>query len=166
LGNRHAAYCVCRVTYCVTKHRCQSLTAARQGEAFDVETGRPVAWQRQEDTITWYDLSLSYAAMKWPYAAPTQRRSIAEALTDATETMLSEPGGPWPSEQIRQALRSWAFSDRMRGANKPPDDITPIVRWLENATIPNWQRYLADLQPALAGMYDQLHRRFPEERSA
>jgi hypothetical protein len=46
------------------------LTAARKGEAFSLTTGRPVSWQRDESALTWYDLTLDYAAAKWPYAAP------------------------------------------------------------------------------------------------
>jgi hypothetical protein len=34
-------------------------------------------------------LTLDYAAAKWPYAAPTHRKSIAETLTDAAEAMLA-----------------------------------------------------------------------------
>src|SRR5262249_18321948 len=95
-------------------YRSSLLTAARKGEAFSIETGRPVSWNRTEPSTTWYDLALAYCAAKWPYASPNYRGSIAEALIDATEVMLTSQS-PWPDGAMRNALRSWAFSDRMRG---------------------------------------------------
>jgi site-specific recombinase XerC len=116
--------------------RSSLLTAARKGEAFSLTTGRPVSWSRDESTLTWYDLTLDYAAAKWPYAAPNHRKSIAEALTDATEAMLASDELPYPIEDIRRALRTWAFSDRLRGATEPPEDLAAIVRWFQTATLP------------------------------
>jgi len=116
--------------------RSSLLTAARKGEAFSLTTGRPVSWKRDESVLTWYALTLDYAAAKWPYAAPNHRKSIAEALTDATEAMLINDEPPSPAEDIRRALRTWAFSDRLRGATEPPADLAAVVRWLRRATIP------------------------------
>jgi site-specific recombinase XerC len=116
--------------------RSSLLTAARKGEAFSLSTGRPVSWERKESTVTWYALTLDYTAAKWPHAAPNHRKSIAEALTDATEAMLASDQPPYPVEEIRRALRTWAFSDRCRGATEPPEDLAAIVRWLQTATLP------------------------------
>jgi integrase len=111
------------------------LTAARKGEAFSLRTGRPASWKRDEATVTWYALTLDYVAAKWPYAAPHHRKSIAEALTDATEAMLAGDESPYPAEDIRRALRTWAFSDRLRGATEPPSDLAGVVRWLQTGTV-------------------------------
>jgi site-specific recombinase XerC len=116
--------------------RSSLLTAARKGEAFSLTTGRPLLWQRTESTVLWYGLALDYAAVKWPYAAPNHRKSIAEALTDATEAMLVSDNSPYPGDEIRRALRTWAFSDRLRGATEPPADLAAVVRWLKTATVP------------------------------
>jgi len=116
--------------------RSSLLTAARKGEAFSLSTGRPVSWERKESTVTWYALALDYTAAKWPDAAPNHRKSIAEALTDATEAMLPSDQPPYSVEEIRRALRTWAFSDRCRGATEPPKDLAAIVRWLQAATMP------------------------------
>jgi site-specific recombinase XerD len=116
--------------------RSSLLTAARKGEPFSLTTGQPVSWSRDESTLTWYDLTLDYTAAKWPYAAPNHRKSIAEALTDATEAMLANDNPPYQIEDIRRALRTWAFSDRLRGATEPPEDLAAIVRWLQDATLP------------------------------
>ena len=94
--------------------RSSLLIAARKGEAFSLSTGRPMSWKRDESAVSWYALTLDYTAAKWPYAAPNHRKSIAEALTDATEAMLASDEPPYPVEEIRRALRTWAFSDRLR----------------------------------------------------
>ncbi len=116
--------------------RSSLLTAARKGEAFSLSTGRPISWTRDEAALTWYALTLDYAAAKWPYVAPNHRKSIAEALTDATEAMLASDASPYSADEIRRALRTWAFSDRLRGATDPPGDLTAVVRWLQTGTLP------------------------------
>src|SRR5262249_18287751 len=77
-----------------------------------------------------------YTEAKWPYAAPNPRKSIAEALTDATEAMFTSDELPYPAMDIRRALRTWAFSNRLRGATEPPEDLAAVVRWLQTATVP------------------------------
>jgi len=99
-------------------------------------TGRPVSWQRDEPSMSWYALTLAYTAAKWPYASPNHRRGIAEALTDATEAMLVGEDHRHPRGEIHRALRTWAYSDRLRGTNQPAEAVAPIIRWLETATIP------------------------------
>jgi site-specific recombinase XerC len=116
--------------------RSSLLTAARRGEAFSLTTGRPASWQRDESAVTWYALTLDYTAAKWPYAAPNHRKSIAEALIDATEAMFTSDELSYPALDIRRALRTWAFSDRLRGAAEPPEDLAAVVRWLNTATVP------------------------------
>jgi len=125
-----------RNTALADSFRSSLLTAARKGEAFSLTTGRPVSWSRDDSTLSWYDLTLDYAAAKWPYAAPNHRKSIAEALTDATEAMLASDEPPCQVKDIRRALRTWAFSDRLRGATEPPEDLAAIVRWLQTSTLP------------------------------
>lgn len=116
--------------------RSSLLTEARKGEAFSLTSGRPVSWGRNESTVTWYSLTLDYAAAKWPYVAPNHRKSIAEALTDATEAMLASDESPYSPAEIRRALRTWAFSDRLRGAADPPDDLGGRGALLQTDTLP------------------------------
>jgi integrase len=116
--------------------RSSLLTAARKGEAFSLTTGRPASWQRAESALTWYGLILNYVAAKWQQAAPNHRKSIAEALTDATEAMFtSNSPPPYPADEIRRALRTWALSDRLRGVTDPPEDLAAVLRWLQTATV-------------------------------
>lgn len=121
--------------------RSKLMTAAKDGKAFSVTTGRPVEWERDKPKkpgpppVTWYSLTLDYTKAKWKFASPNQRRSIAEALTDATEVLFTTEV-PYPRAEIRRALVTWAYSARLRADTKPPEDIAPIVKWLEIATIP------------------------------
>jgi integrase len=120
--------------------RSKLLSAAREGKAFSVTTGRPVEWERDKPkesgpSITWYALALDYSAVKWKYASPNQRRSIAEALTDATEVLFTADS-PYPRADIRRALATWAFSARLRGDSEPPEDIAPVINWLAESTVP------------------------------
>ena len=105
--------------------RSSLLTAARKGEAFSINTGRPLAWDRDQPSVSWYALTLAYTAAKWPYASPNHRRGIAEALTDATEAMLAVDGGPPTRDEIRRALRAWAFSERLSGTTSHPTTWPP-----------------------------------------
>ena len=116
--------------------RSSLLTAARKGEAFSLTTGCPVAWKRRVSSMSWYALTLAYTSAKWAYVSPNHRRGIAEALTDATEAMLAVDESPYARDEIRRALRSWAFSARLQGESEPPADLSDVVRWLESATIP------------------------------
>jgi integrase len=119
--------------------RSKLLSAAKDGKAFSITTGRPMEWERDkepaEKPITWYTLTLDYSAAKWKYASPNQRRSIAEALTDATEVLFTAEA-PWPRAEIRRALAIWAYSARLRGQAEPPEDIAPVIKWLAASTIP------------------------------
>ena len=44
--------------------RSSLLTAARNGEAFSLATGRPIAWERAKAAMTWYEFACTYADMK------------------------------------------------------------------------------------------------------
>ncbi|MEV0668265.1 tyrosine-type recombinase/integrase [Actinomadura luteofluorescens] len=115
--------------------RSSLVSAARKGEAFSLKTGRPVSWQRDEDAITWYAFSVDYCAAKWPYASPNHRRGIAEALTDATEVLLTLSKGAPAGTLLREALRGWAYSGLHQNGGEPPEHLLPALRWLERNTI-------------------------------
>jgi integrase len=121
--------------------RSKLLSAAKDGEAFSTTTGRPVSWERAkpresaEKPIDWYALTLDYTAAKWKFASPNQRRSIAEALTDASEVLFTAEA-VWSRAEIRRALATWAYSARLRGHAEPPEDIAPVIKWLASSTIP------------------------------
>jgi hypothetical protein len=54
------------------------MSAARRGEAFELETGCPLSMTRTSQHVDWYKFACDYMDMKWPTAAATYRRSISQ----------------------------------------------------------------------------------------
>jgi hypothetical protein len=73
--------------------RSDLLSAARKGEAFDVESGRPVSMVRTGREMNWYEFACKFVDMKWPHVAATTRRTHAEALTALTPLMFTTKRG-------------------------------------------------------------------------
>jgi integrase len=112
--------------------RAELLAAARKGEAFNVATGEPVSWQRDEPGMTWYEFACVYVDMKWKAASAKYRRAIAQALTAATPPMLIV-GGSGPAEpELRSALVNWGFNTKQRAA--APEDMAELLAWLARNT--------------------------------
>ncbi len=84
-------------------------TAARKGEAFDVETGQPVSEVQQRTDRSWYEHASLHVERRWPKVGGGQRRSIADAIATATPAMLSTDRGQ-PAGEFRSASRlpCWA----------------------------------------------------------
>lgn len=138
--------------------RSELLSAARKGEAFDVETGRPVSWERNHKDASWYEFACAYTDLKWKSAAATYRRSIAEALTTVTPVLIAHERGRPSDAAIRSALQRWAFNSRRRDGAERPEGVARTLHWLERNTQP--VSTLADPQvlrtvlDALAGKLD------------
>lgn len=114
-------------------------TAASKGEAFCVETGQPVSTLRKDTTaMSWFDLVCSFVDMKWPDAAPTHRKSIADALAPVTEAMLATDRGRPDHAVMRKALRV-ALNTNKRSTTQP-SDVGAALEWLSRNT-----RLVADL---------------------
>jgi integrase len=109
--------------------RAELLAAARKGEAFNVATGEPVSWQRDEPGMTWYQFACAYVDMKWKAASAKYRRAIAQALTAATPPMLAAGNSGPAGSELRSALVNWGFNTKQRAA--APDDVADILAWLE-----------------------------------
>src|SRR5512142_3052445 len=101
--------------------RSDLVSAARRGEAFDTESGRPVSMVRTTRDMPWYEFACKYVDMKWPRVAATTRRTHAEAFTAFTPTMFSTTRGKPDDRLIRKALCRWAFNTSKRGAEDCPD---------------------------------------------
>jgi integrase len=99
------------------------LAAARKGEAFNVATGEPVSWQRDEAGMNWYEFACAYVDMKWKPASAKYRRAIAQALPMLT----AGSSGPGASE-LRSALVNWGFDTKQRG--EAPEDVASILALL------------------------------------
>ncbi|MEV0325094.1 tyrosine-type recombinase/integrase [Micromonospora echinospora] len=116
--------------------RSRLIIAQREGTAFDAPTGLPEPMARELNSRTWYELATAFVDMKWPRAAATQRKSIADALTTVTPALLSSSRGAPSESDIRRALYSWSFNKAQRDTGKPPADLAPVVKWLSANTLP------------------------------
>src|SRR4051812_27944526 len=87
--------------------RAELMSAARRGEAFDIESGRPVSAVRTRQEMSWYEFACAFVDMKWPHVAATTRRTHAEALTAVTPAMLATDRGMPDPKLIRLALSRW-----------------------------------------------------------
>lgn len=121
-------------------------SAARKGEAFDVTTGRPVAWGRMRTDMTWYDFCLSYVDMKWKGSSGKHRANTAWALVTVMPAMLADERGKPADKAIRSALRRWAFNTKNR--EHCPDDAARTLRWVARNSKP--VSALADAKTARA----------------
>ena len=109
-------------------------SAARRGEAFDIGTGRPVSWGREDNDMSWYDFCVSYVDMKWKSASAHHRANIAWALITVMPAMLANDRGKPDGIAIRTALRQWGFNTKRRG--DCPDNAATILNWVSRNTKP------------------------------
>ncbi|HYS34039.1 MAG TPA: integrase, partial [Pseudonocardiaceae bacterium] len=116
--------------------RSDLVAAARKGEAFDIESGRPVSMQRAARDMPWYEFACKFVDMKWPRVAATTRRTHAEALTRVTTALFTNDHGKPDDQLIRTALCRWAFNTNRRDHKDRPADIREALRWIETHTRP------------------------------
>jgi integrase len=114
--------------------RSELVAAARKGQAFRLDTGRPVSWGRQETTMSWYDFCVAYVDMKWKHAAAKRRATIAWALVTVMPPMIATPKGVPDPRAMRRALRQWGFNTARRA--EAPEDAAAILNWLSRNTRP------------------------------
>jgi integrase len=109
--------------------RSKLVTAQREGQAFDVESGRPVSMlRRRAPKVGWYEFACAYVDMKWPGASPKHRKSIAESLITVTPTMLDESMSAADAKALRSVLLNWGFTSR-RGSDAQPAWVTERLDW-------------------------------------
>ncbi|WP_395111595.1 tyrosine-type recombinase/integrase [Actinomadura sp. SCN-SB] len=121
-------------------HRAKLLTAANEGEAFDVVTGLPLSMLPREEEPeqqgpSWYEFALAYADMKWPAASAASRRGIAEALATASLALVPWEGRHPDRQDLYRALSTWAFNVTARAAGLPAE-LEPTIRWVEKHSMP------------------------------
>jgi len=116
--------------------RSELVAAARQGEAFSVESGRPISMDRDENTASWYEFACSYVDMKWPDSAGKSRMGIADTLATVTPALAQSNGGRPDLAVMRRALYAWSFNTRARESGPVPAEFARAVRWLGNNTRP------------------------------
>lgn len=125
--------------------RSDLVSAARKGEAFVIDSGRPMSIQREQQKVRWLTFATEYVDMKWAHLAPNSRRNTARALANATMALtVSDRGRPSDSD-LKHALVTWTFNGRARKSGTPPPELTRALHWLDSNT-----RYIGDLaEPAV-----------------
>jgi integrase len=115
--------------------RAKLVTAQREGTAFDEFSGLPEPMARELNSRSWYEHAVNFVDMKWPRSAAKHRKSIAEALMNATMHLLTEGRGAPPDDQLRAALRTYAFNKARRTAGPPPAELAGALSWVERHTV-------------------------------
>jgi hypothetical protein len=137
--------------------RSDLVSAARKGEAFDVDTGQPVSMQRLSATTSWFEFACAFVDMKWPRVAATTRRTHAEALTAVTTSMLLSTRGKPDDKLIRKALTRWGYNTAQRDAKNVPDDVRAALQWVARHVRPVSDLSKAEvLRPLLDGLLVRL----------
>ncbi|WP_420035082.1 tyrosine-type recombinase/integrase [Streptomyces sp. cg28] len=115
--------------------RAQLITAAREGEPFEVTSGLPKSLVTKERDITWYEHARRYIEMKWTHAPGSTRRTLAEAMATVTPALVKDTKGMPDVRDVRTALYSWAFNVR-RWDEEPPPEVAKTLAWFERKSLP------------------------------
>ncbi|MGW7616877.1 hypothetical protein ACWGLG_13665 [Streptomyces antimycoticus] len=116
--------------------RSKLMTAARDGEPFDIRTGLPASeiWALKQRT-TWYVLSREYIAQRWDRTPGNTRRTLADALATIAPAFV-EPGVAYSAPRVlRRALYSWAYN-KNAWKSDPPEEWQAALAWLERHSLP------------------------------
>jgi integrase len=121
--------------------RSELLSGLRRGEAFDVDTGRPLSMLRQQaqeepepDPLSWLDFCREYVAMRWDGAAAKTRDAITDSLATTTLALVERGAGRPSDSDLRIAFR-WAMVPANHGA-EPTKVMAPALGWLTKGCPP------------------------------
>lgn len=114
--------------------RAQLITAAREGEPFDVDSGLPKSHIAKARDISWYEHARNYIEMKWDDSPASTRRTLAEAMATVTPTFVKDTKGMPDARAVRTALYGWAFN-KNRWSKEAPADVAKILDWFERKSL-------------------------------
>ncbi|MGW4168961.1 tyrosine-type recombinase/integrase [Streptomyces chartreusis] len=115
--------------------RAQLITAAREGEPFDVDSGLPKSMVDKKRDISWYEHARNYIAMKWDDSPGNTRRTLAEAMATVTPAFVKDTKGMPDARVVRRALYSWAFN-KNRWDEEAPADVDKVLDWFRRKSLP------------------------------
>ncbi|WP_103351890.1 tyrosine recombinase XerC [Amycolatopsis sp. CA-128772] len=107
-------------------------SAAKRGEAFDIETGLPESKMPPPEKpadVPWVQFACKYADMKWDDISPKHRASIADSLVAITLQSAPDTAGRPEIGEASRALR-WAFNKSHREL-RPPERFADALLWFE-----------------------------------
>ena len=119
-------------------HLSELRQAARNGEAFDTESGLPdsLAASEADDVRSWFAFAQAYVLAYWPDAAANTRDSLTDSLATVTPALVDADAGEGPDAKVmRAALRTVAFVPEDRRADPSPE-MAAALRWLERWSLP------------------------------
>jgi integrase len=115
--------------------RAQLITAAREGEPFDVDSGLPKSLVTKEQDISWYEHARQYIEMKWSHSPASTRRTLAEAMATVMPALVKDTKGMPDPRAARTALYGWAFN-KNRWETEPSPEVAKILAWFERKSVP------------------------------
>lgn len=115
--------------------RAQLITAAREGEPFDVDSGLPKSMVDKERDISWYEHARNYIEMKWDDSPGNTRRTLSEAMATVTPAFVKDTKGMPDARTVRRALYSWAFN-KNRWDEEIPPDVAKVLDWFQRKSLP------------------------------
>jgi integrase len=109
--------------------RSKLLSAARDGDAFGVESGLPLPMLRTKNTVvmTWHQAACGFVDVRWREASPGDRKTTADSLIPITVAMLKIERGAPSGDVLRAALRR-AFNPNLRNAVHSAE-IADALEW-------------------------------------
>lgn len=117
--------------------RSDLISAARKGEAFDIETGLPQSMMPKAASPAWLKFAMDYIDVKWTDFAPNHRKSTADGLVTITLAMVKGDDTPPDETLLRKALRTWAFNSLARAKSpEPPAEYREVIAWATKRSRP------------------------------
>jgi integrase len=97
--------------------------ATIEGEEFDLATGLPMSWVKQD--VTWWEWSQEWLSLKWQQWAGHSRRSAVESLV-AIAPLMARNGAPPASAEVATWLRDHGYRPGSRDRESPP---SWLLKW-------------------------------------
>ena len=114
--------------------KAQLISAARRGEAFDLETGLPESMVRKLRDVTFFDHAMEFTAVTWKDAAAKSRVSVIETLSRVVPVVTRDLKGAPDPDVLRAALRKNLNQGPTAGI--PDQAEARALAWLARASRP------------------------------
>ncbi|MEV4937344.1 hypothetical protein [Streptomyces zaomyceticus] len=116
--------------------RAKLMTAARDGEAFDEQTGLPASEIRAiSQRTTWYDLAHASIDERGDRTPGNARRTLDGALATITPALVRREARYSEPRVLRRALYSWAF-DKRAWESEPSAEWQHALDWMQRHSLP------------------------------
>jgi integrase len=116
--------------------------AVIEGVEFDLVTGLPVSWIKQDKT--WWEWSQEWLGLKWSQWSGHSRRSAVESLVAITPLMARDGAPPAPDD-VATWLREHGYRPGATDRQSPPG-------WLDRWSVPLVEVEPAQLERVLAAV--------------